>query len=190
MRNILFVISGPSGVGKGTMVERLSRCEELIFSISCTTRAPREGEIDGVHYFFLSEEEFKRRAEAGEFLEYDNHFGNYYGTLRSFIEEKLQKSSVVLDLDVVGALNVKRSYPQAVLVMLLPPDKEALKQRLIHRHSETAGQIENRLARVDYELSLKDRFDYTIVNDKVEVAEEQLREIFEKEKNRAEGDIS
>ena len=185
MRNLLFVISGPSGVGKGTMVARLARGEQFIFSVSCTTRAPREGEIDGVHYFFLSEREFLERAERGEFLEYDNHFGNYYGTLRSFVEEKLKLGSVILDLDVVGALSVKRAYPEAVLVMLLPPDKEALKQRLIHRHSETPGQIENRLARVDYELSLKDKFDYTIVNDRVEDAEKQLREIYEFEKNRA-----
>ncbi len=185
MRNILFVISGPSGVGKGTMVERLSKGGELIFSVSCTTRAPREGEIDGVHYFFMNEEEFLRRARNGEFLEYDNHFGNYYGTLRSFIEEKLKEGSVILDLDVVGALSVKHAYPEAVLVMLLPPDKEALKQRLIHRHSETPHQIENRLARVDYELSLQDQFDYTVVNDVVEDAEKRLREIYLSEKNRA-----
>ena len=184
MKNILFVISGPSGVGKGTMVARLASREDLIFSVSCTTRAPREGELDGVHYFFMSEEEFLTRAKAGEFLEYDNHFGNYYGTLRSFIEEKLEEGSVILDLDVVGALNLKKAYPEAVLVMLLPPDKEALKQRLIHRHSETPHQIEDRLARVDYELSLKDKFDYTVVNDVVEEAETKLYEIYRKEKNR------
>ncbi len=185
MKNILFVISGPSGVGKGTMVARLASKGELIFSVSCTTRKPREGETDGVHYFFLTEEEFLRRAENGEFLEYDNHFGSYYGTLRSFIEEKLKEGSVILDLDVVGALNLKKAYPEAVLVMLLPPDKEALKQRLIHRHSETPHQIEDRLARVDYELSLQDKFDYTVLNDEVEKAEEKLREIYQQEKNRA-----
>ena len=185
MKNILFVISGPSGVGKGTMVKRLASKGELAFSVSCTTRAPREGEIDGVHYFFLSEEEFLKRAANNEFLEYDNHFGNYYGTLRSFVEEKLKNESVILDLDVVGALNLKRAYPEAVLVMLLPPDKEALKERLIHRHSETPEQIADRLARVDYELSLKDRFDYTVLNDKADEAEQQLREIYLQEKNKA-----
>ncbi len=185
MRNILFVISGPSGVGKGTMVARLASGDDMIFSVSCTTRAPREGEQDGVHYFFLTEREFLAHVAAGDFLEYDNHFGNYYGTLRSFVEEKLKESSVILDLDVVGALNLKRAYPEAVLVMLLPPDKEALKQRLIHRHSETAGQIDIRLARVDYELSLKDKFDYTVLNDDVEEAEKELREIFLQERKRA-----
>ena len=185
MKNILFVISGPSGVGKGTMVKRLASKGELAFSVSCTTRAPREGETDGVHYFFLSEEEFLKRAANNEFLEYDNHFGNYYGTLRSFVEEKLKNESVILDLDVVGALNLKRAYPEAVLVMLLPPDKEALKERLIHRHSETPEQIDDRLARVEYELSLKDRFDYTVLNDKADEAEQQLREIYLQEKNKA-----
>ncbi len=185
MKNILFVISGPSGVGKGTMVKRLASKGELAFSVSCTTRAPREGEADGVHYFFLSEEEFLKRVANNEFLEYDNHFGNYYGTLRSFVEEKLKNESVILDLDVVGALNLKRVYPEAVLVMLLPPDKEALKERLIHRHSETPEQIDDRLARVDYELSLKDRFDYTVLNDKADEAEQQLREIYLQEKNKA-----
>ena len=184
MRNILFVISGPSGVGKGTMVERLSGSGELIFSVSCTTRAPRKGEQDGVHYFFISEEEFQAHIAAGDFLEYDNHFGNYYGTLRSFVEEKLKQSSVILDLDVVGALNLKRAYPEAVLVILLPPDKDALLARLEKRHSETESQMRDRLARVEYELSLQDKFDYVVVNDRVEETEQRLREIYLKEKNR------
>ncbi len=186
MRNILLVISGPSGVGKGTMVQRLSETGEFAFSVSCTTRAPRAGERDGVEYFFLDKEQFERKIAENEFLEYDNHFGNYYGTPRSFVEETLKEKSVLLDLDVVGALSVKKTYPGAVLVMLIPPSIDALKARLIGRHSESEEQLRIRLSRVDYELSLKDRFDYCVVNDTVEATKDILLKIISEEMNREE----
>ncbi len=184
MRNILLVLSGPSGVGKGTLKERLMRSDEFVFSVSCTTRAPREGEQNGVDYFYLSREEFEKRIARGDFLEYDEHFGNYYGTLRSHVEGRLSEKSVILDIDVVGALNVKRCYPDAVLVMLLPPDVKTLEQRLIGRDSETAAERENRLARVRFELGKQGEFDYTVVNDDLSEAERRLWKIVTDEKNR------
>lgn len=128
MRNILMAISGPSGVGKGTLVKELiSARTDVAVSVSCTTRAPREGEKDGKDYFFLTREEFLRRAAEGEFLEYDEHFGNYYGTPKSFVRETLREKSVILEIDVVGALNAKKVFPDCVLIMIVPPSAEELK---------------------------------------------------------------
>lgn len=184
MRNILLVISGPSGVGKGTMKDRLMRGGDYAFSVSCTTRHPRVGEQDGVDYFFLTRDAFEGKIAEGEFLEYDEHFGYYYGTPRTFVEEKLREESVLLDVDVVGALNVKKRYPDAVLVMLVPPYLEALAARLRGRGSETEEERRNRLARAEYELSLRDKFDYVVVNDDPDLAEQEIRRIASEEKNR------
>ena len=183
MKNVLMVVSGPSGVGKGTLVKALcKKREDLVESVSCTTRAPREGEVHGREYYFLSKEEFFEKVNGGEFLEYDEHFGNYYGTLAEFVKEQVQKKSVVLEIDVIGGLNAKKALPESVLVMILPPSIEALKQRLISRNTESAEEIENRLARLEFELSKKDEYDYVIVNDDLSVALDELEQIFEKEK--------
>ena len=184
MRNILLVISGPSGVGKGTMVERLLKSEDFELSVSCTTRKPRPTEVDGKSYFFITKEEFQKRIKENGFLEYDEHFDTFYGTPRAFVEEKLKNKSVMLEIDVIGALNVKESYPEAVLVILTPPDEEALKARLKGRRTETEAELERRLARVEFELSQKDKFDYVVVNDDLEETEKKLRQIISQEKNR------
>ncbi|MBO7736851.1 MAG: guanylate kinase, partial [Clostridia bacterium] len=127
MKHVLMAVSGPAGVGKGTIVKTIiSRRDDVVESVSCTTRLPREGEIDGKHYFFLTKEEFLRRIEEKDFLEYDEHFGNYYGTPRSFVEKTLETKSVILEIDVVGALNVKKVFPECVLVMIAPPSVEEL----------------------------------------------------------------
>ena len=150
-------------------------------SVSCTTREPREGEVHGKHYFFLSKEEFFRRIEENDFLEYDEHFGNYYGTPKSFVEETLKTKSVIMEIDVVGALNAKKFFPDCVLVMILPPSIDELKKRLVGRGSETAEEIENRLSRIQYEVSQRDKYDYIIVNDDLETAIAEVSRIFDGE---------
>ena len=182
MKHVLLAVSGPSGVGKGTMVKTLiARRADVVESVSCTTRAPREGEVHGKHYFFLSREEFERRIAEGDFVEYDEHFGNYYGTPKSFIRDTLKDKSIIMEIDVVGALQAKKTFPETLLVMVVPPSVEEFKRRLASRGSETETQIENRLARMEYELSYKDQYDHIIVNDDLEVAISQLSEIIDGE---------
>ncbi len=171
MKHILMAVSGPAGVGKGTIVKTIiNKRDDVVESVSCTTRKPREGEIDGKHYFFISQEEFKRRIEENDFLEYDEHFGNYYGTPRSFVEETLKTKSIILEIDVVGSLNVKKEFPELVLVMIAPPSVEELKRRLIGRGSEDEESLKIRLARLEYELAQRDKYDYYIVNDDLDTA--------------------
>lgn len=182
MKNKLLVISGPSGVGKGTLVKALkARRPDVTESVSCTTRAPRAGETHGKEYFFLSKEEFLRRIDEKDFLEYDEHFGNYYGTPKSFVLEKLQEKSVILEIDVVGALNAKREIPESVLIMIAPPSVEELKRRLVGRGTETDEAIKNRLARLEYELSQRDKYDYVVVNDDLERALQEIENILDAE---------
>ena len=181
MKHVLLAVSGPSGVGKGTMVKTLiARREDVVESVSCTTRAPREGEVHGKHYFFLSHEEFKHRIAEGDFLEYDEHFGNYYGTPKSFVRETLPHKSIIMEIDVVGALNAKKEFPETVLVMVVPPSVEELRRRLSGRGSETEAQIQNRLERMEYELSHADEYDYVVVNDDLEKAIRALEDIIDK----------
>ena len=181
-KHILMAVSGPSGVGKGTIVKTiLQRRDDVVESVSCTTRAPREGEIHGKHYFFLTHEEFKRRIEENDFLEYDEHFGNYYGTPKSFVEETLKTKSVIMEIDVVGSLNAKKVFPECVLVMIVPPSIEELKKRLIGRGTEDEKAIEGRLARLEYEISQKDKYDYIIVNDDLETAIAEVCKIIDGE---------
>ena len=130
-------------------------------------------------YIYLSREEFERRIQEDDFLEYDEHFGNYYGTPKSFVREMLKTKSVIMEIDVVGALNAKKAFPECVLVMVVPPSVEELKRRLSGRGSETEAQIENRLARMEYELSHKDEYDRIIVNDDLEKAIEELSSIID-----------
>ena len=182
MKHVLLAVSGPSGVGKGTIVKTIiNRRADVVESVSCTTRPPREGEVHGKHYFFLSKEEFERRIAEDDFLEYNEHFGNYYGTPKSFVKEALKDKSVIMEIEVVGALNAKKAFPECLLVMVVPPSVEELKKRLTGRGSETEEQIEKRLARMNDELSHKDQYDYVIVNDDLETAIADLCKIIDGE---------
>lgn len=184
MKNVLMVVSGPSGVGKGTLVKKLCATRsDVVESVSCTTRAPREGEVHGREYYFIDKAEFFKRIEADDFLEYDEHFGNYYGTPKSFVKEQLKTRSVILEIDVVGGLNAKKAFPESVLVMITPPSKEALKQRLCGRNTESKGEIEDRLSRLEFELEKASDYDYTVVNDDLSTALKELENILDKEKN-------
>lgn len=169
-KGILIIISGPSGVGKGTVVDMLlNRLNSAVLSVSCTTRAPREGEKDGKSYFFISKDSFLKMIDEGGFLEYSNHFENYYGTPRFFVEQKLAEGKdVILEIDVDGAGHIREEYPQALLLMITPPSREELVRRLKLRGTEDEVLIEQRLARADYELSHSKFYDYTVINDDLE----------------------
>ena len=177
MRNLLIVVSGPSGVGKGTIVNRLLKSGQYSLSISCTTRAPREGEKDGVHYFFVSEEKFRSMIKEGGFLEYSNHFAHMYGTPRFFVEEQLKSRNVILEIDVDGALQVKKAHPEALLIMIAPPSEEELIKRLKRRGTESDEKIAERVSRMNYELSKSGEYDCTVVNDDLEEAVLKVEEI-------------
>ena len=177
--NKLFVISGSSGVGKGTVIkEFLRKNPEFKLSVSCTTRQPREGEIHGENYFFLSKEEFKSCVEKGEFLEWAEFSGNMYGTKRPYVDEKLALGkNLILEIDTKGALNVKKIMPEATLIFILPPSFEELEARLRGRHTETEEAIQKRLESTRLEMENSKQFDFQVVNDSVENAVLRLEEI-------------
>lgn len=183
MKHVLLAISGPSGVGKGTIVKKiLSRRKDVMLSVSCTTRLPREGETHGKEYFFISREEFFKHIDEGDFLEYDEHFGNYYGTLMSLVKEALKEQSVILEIDVVGALNAKKYFPECVLIMVVPPSIEELQKRLRGRNSETEEEIQKRLDRLTYEISQQKYYDYVVVNGELEAAAKEIENIIDENK--------
>lgn len=163
----LFVISGPSGVGKGTLVSLLrEKRPDLGLAVSATTRPPREGEVSGVSYHFISQDEFSRLVDEGAFLEWDGHFENCYGTLWSEVTPLIEAGrSVILEIDVKGAFNVRNVVPEAVLIFVAPPSIEVLKERLRTRGAENEEQIAKRLARVQMEMDLASRYDEIVVND-------------------------
>ncbi len=177
MKHKLIILSGPSGVGKGTIVKKLLKKGSFALSISCTTRAPRKGEKDGVSYFFISKQKFSDMVEEGGFLEYSNHFDNFYGTPKAFVEEQLKTHDVILEIEVDGALQAKKAHPEAILIMILPPSVEELKARLIKRGSEDMHTIEKRVKRMEYELSKKDCYDFTVINDDLETAVAEIEKI-------------
>ena len=185
MKNVLFVISGPSGVGKGTIAKKLiERNKNYSLSISCTTRSPREGEMHAREYFFITHDEFKEKIENDGFLEYSNHFDNYYGTPKEFVLDKLKTNDVLLEIDVNGGLNVKNSYKEAILIMILPPSLEEVRRRLIKRGTESLEKIESRISRMKFELQQRDKYDYCVVNDKLDVAVSEIESIVATEKNK------
>ena len=182
MKNLLIVLSGPSGVGKGTIVKRLLQKGGYDLSVSCTTRSPREGEKDGVSYFFTDRQSFENLISKGGFLEYSEHFSNYYGTPKAFVESKLEICDVLLEIEVDGALQVKAAHPEAVLIMILPPNEEELRARLEKRGTESKEKIAERLKRTEYELSKKGLYDYTVINDDLNAAVAEIENIINQEK--------
>ena len=172
----LFVVSGPSGAGKDTLLARVrEQRPDLGLTVSATTREPRPGEVDGVSYHFLTDEEFDRRVAAGEFLEWANVHGHKYGTLRSEVDRNLAAGrSVILEIDVQGALSVRAIYPAAVLVFIEPPSMEVLEQRLRGRGTEDEADLELRLKDAAGEMALAPRYDERIVNDDLEGATQRL----------------
>ena len=166
-KGVLVILSGFAGSGKGTIIrELLEKYDNYALSVSATTRAPREGEVEGVHYFFKTEEEFKDMIAKGELLEYANYVGNYYGTPRAYVKEQLAKGmNVILEIETEGALSIKREYPDAVLVFVMPPSVNEIYNRLKMRGTETEEVIAKRMKKAGIEISVVDRYDYLMIND-------------------------
>ena len=175
----VFVITGPSGVGKGTLIRGLlERVPELELSVSATTRAPRPGEEDGVDYHFLTSERFESRVNAGDFVEHASYSGNRYGTLRSELERRLAAGAgVVLEIEVQGARQVRASMPDAVAVFIAPPSLDALRARLVGRGTDSPEQVDERLRTAERELEAQPEFGHVVVNDRLEQATDELVEI-------------
>lgn len=175
----VFVITGPSGVGKGTLIRGLmERLPELELSVSATTRPPRPGERDGVDYHFLSAEEFERRVQAGEFVEHADYAGRRYGTLRGELQERVDAGRpVLLEIEVQGARQVRAAMPEAVQVFIAPPSLHALRTRLTGRGTDDGEEVERRLAVAETELQARDEFAHVVVNDRLEDALAQLTAI-------------
>ncbi len=188
----LFVISGPSGVGKGTLVSLLiQKYPNLILSTSVTTRKPRPGEINGVNYFFVDKEDFISRVENEYFLEWAEFAGNYYGTDKNIAEGIIKQGyNLLLEIDVKGALQVKEKKSDSVLIFIEPPSFEELKSRLFRRMTESESEIKERLSIVKSELSKKNKFDYSIINDDLTRALNELENIVNKELNKQESQQS
>jgi guanylate kinase len=171
---VVFVITGPSGVGKGTLIRTLlERVPQLQLAVSATTRSPRPGEEDGVHYHFLTEAEFDKRVLAGEFLEHADYSGRRYGTLKS----ELDKDDVVLEIEVQGARQVARDMPEAVRIFIAPPTEETLRTRLIGRGHDDPDQVERRLEVAKAELAAQDEFAHVVHNDRLDDAADELERV-------------
>lgn len=191
-KGMLIVISGPSGVGKGTVRKALfeKRGHRLVYSISMTTRKPREGEIDGVDYYFVSREEFQDRINRGQFLEWAEFVGNYYGTPKDKVEEQIEAGKeVVLEIEVNGALQVLSKVRDAVSIFIVPPGKQALYDRLRRRGTEPEEVIQERMAKANREFQLAHKYDYIVVNDDVDNAADRIMAIIRAEHARTERSI-
>ena len=177
----LFVISGASGVGKSTVLKQVMDArKDLSFSVSATTRAPRPGEVDGQSYYFITKDRFEEMIRKNEFLEYDAHMDNYYGTPEAQLEEKLTKGNVVLDIEPNGAFNVRKRRKDAVLIFIAPPSLEELERRLRSRGDTPEEQIRLRLNRVQWEMEQSRQYDYTVINDRVETCADKILNIIAK----------
>lgn len=178
-KGILFILSGPSGVGKGTVRQRLFEQEtHLKYSVSATTRDKRPGEKHGVDYFYKSKEEFEKMIEKQELLEYAQYVNNYYGTPREYVEEQLNLGNdVFLEIEVQGAMQVKENFPEGVFIFLFPPSLDELKNRIVNRGTETNDLVLNRLKEAKKEINLMSEYDYVVVNDNVDHAVSKVKAI-------------
>lgn len=191
-RGLLIVISGPSGVGKGTVRKALFEMDghDLVYSISMTTRPPREGEIDGVDYYFVSKEEFEQRIKEDKFLEYAMFVGQYYGTPKDKVDEQMALGKeVVLEIEVQGAAQVREKARDGVFIFIAPPNKEALYRRLLRRGTEGPDTIQKRMDKADREFPLAHRYDYIVVNDEVRNAADRIMAIIRAEHAKTERSI-
>ena len=183
-RGLLIVLSGPSGVGKGTVRKALFEMpdQEFVYSVSMTTRPPRPGEVDGVDYYFVTKEEFERQIAAGNLLEYAEFVGNYYGTPKDKVEEQLNKGKeVILEIEVNGAFQVREKCKDAVFVFLVPPTRKALYERLKSRGTETEERILARIEKANKEFKLAHQYDYIVVNDEIYNAADRIMAIIRAE---------
>lgn len=173
------ILSGPSGVGKGTVCAALRQMDtELVYSVSATTRSPRQGEVDGVNYFFKTRDQFQSMIADDQLLEYAEYCGNFYGTPREFVEETLESGrDIILEIEVQGALKVKEKFPEGVFIFLLPPSLDELQSRIVTRGTETEEVIQSRMRVARDELALMEHYDYAIVNDQVEAACHRIQAI-------------
>lgn len=178
-RGILIVLSGPSGVGKGTVCKALrGKAPELVYSVSATTRSPREGEVDGVNYFFKTREQFQRLIDEDQMLEWAEYVGNLYGTPRKFVEDTLAGGKdIILEIEVQGALKVRRKFPEGVFIFLLPPSMNELQSRIEGRGTESEESIRCRMSVAMEEIRLMEHYDYAIVNDQVDLACSRIQAI-------------
>ncbi len=185
-RGILIVISGPSGAGKGTICKALlDKHDNIFISVSATTRSPRQGEIDGVNYYFLTKESFEEKVKENGFLEYANVHGNFYGTPKVNVEKMLDEGKdVILEIDIQGALQVKDNFKEGVFIFILPPSMEELKQRIIKRGSETEESLMTRFKNAYKEINYVSKYNYAVVNDELEVAVSKVESIITAEKCR------
>ncbi|MDP4153655.1 MAG: guanylate kinase [Bacillota bacterium] len=185
-KGLIVVISGPSGVGKGTIIQRLKQIvDNCVFSVSATTRSPRPGEVNGKDYFFISKEDFEENIRNQKMLEYTMYNGNYYGTPEASAREAAAQGNIVLlDIEVEGAGNVKKIIPESVSIFIMPPSKSALEQRLIGRGTETVDQIRGRLNIANREMDLSENYDYIVTNDSIDRAAQEIRRIILKEQAR------
>ena len=185
-RGVLIVLSGPSGAGKGTICKALlEKSNNLFLSVSATTRTPREGEVDGVNYYFISREEFKSRISVDGFIEYAEVYGNFYGTPEANVEQMLEDGKdVILEIDIQGALKVKEKVKNGVFIFILPPSMEELKARIIKRGSETEESLMTRFKSAYQEINYVSKYNYAVVNDTVDKAIEKIESIIQAEKCR------
>nr|WP_312031827.1 guanylate kinase [Hujiaoplasma nucleasis] len=186
------VISGPSGVGKGTIRKALFKIPDnnFCYSVSMTTRKPRQGEVDGVDYFFVSREEFEERIKNNGFLEYAEFVGEYYGTPMDYIEKQMDKGKeVIIEIEVQGALQVRERLPEAVFIFIVPPSKKSLLDRLKIRGTEEASKIQERINKAEREFGLAYKYDYIVVNDQVENAADRIYAIIRAEHAKTERSI-
>ena len=183
-KGVLIIVSAPSGCGKSTILHRLmEKREKLCFSVSATTRAPRTGEVDGVDYFFITREKFEEMVENGEFLEHAEYVGNCYGTPKAAVDDKLNEGyDVYLDIEVQGAMQIKAQRPETLMIFVMPPSLEELERRLITRGTDSMDVIRGRLQQAQEEFKLQEQFDFTVVNDEVERAADEISEIIDAHK--------